>query len=145
LADLADAAGLGVSTACELEAGRTRPSEATCRALAGALRPDSDPVTVAILDLTLRRAAGDSLQVWQRRKPPRRAVQRVYAEAAERLAELDRVDGELFVAEFEAAFNGLLGVRTNEEDIMDDRQCGEPIELFGATPGAEHWTNGAAG
>lgn len=102
LVDLAGAADLGVSTISELEAGRLRPSEATCRALAGALRPHADPVTVAVLDLQLRRAAGESLQRWRRRKPLRRSVQRTYAEASSRLAELDRKRAALSAAEIAA-------------------------------------------
>jgi len=36
---------------------------------------------VAVLDLRLRRAAGESLRRWRRRRPPRVAVQRLYTEA----------------------------------------------------------------
>ncbi len=74
------------------------------RRLAEALGFDRDPVSVAVLDLRFQRAAGDSLRRWNRRRPPRVAVQRVYeqaravldAEDAERRAQAD--EAGMFVA-----------------------------------------------
>jgi len=66
----------------ELEHGQVRPSDRMCRRLAEGLAFDRDAPSVAVLDLRLQRAAGPSLRRWHRRRPPRVAVQRLYAEAA---------------------------------------------------------------
>jgi len=102
---LAERARVGLTTVRDLESGRVRPSDRMTRRLAEALGFDRDPVSVAVLDLRFQRAAGDSLRRWNRRRPPRVAVQRVYelaravldAEDAERRAQAD--EAGMFVAE----------------------------------------------
>jgi len=68
---------------------------------------------VAVLDLRLRRAAGESLVMWNRRRPPRVATRRLYTEAA---AVLDAEDAKreaereasaaVFLEEFRAQWHG---------------------------------------
>lgn len=81
------AAGLSRGYVSDLESGTERLSTSTTRRLAEALRPDGLSVEVAVLDLELQRAAGASLRVWNRRRPYSARRQRVYDEAARRLAE----------------------------------------------------------
>lgn len=84
---LADAAGVALSTVWRLERGRCRPSEVMTRKLAVALRAESRrPVDAAVLDLELQEAAGDSLRRVQRRYPVRERRRRLYDEAAAMLA-----------------------------------------------------------
>ena len=78
---LAARAKVGFTTVRDLERGAVRPSDRMCRRLAEGLAFDRDPLSVAVLDLRLQRAAGPSLRRWRRRRPPRVAVQRLYTEA----------------------------------------------------------------
>jgi len=92
-----------------LEHGQVRPSDRMCRRLAEGLAFDRDPLSVAVLDLRLQRAAGPSLRRWRRRRPPRVAVQRLYTEAmavinaedAKREAE-QQASAATFIEEFTA-------------------------------------------
>jgi hypothetical protein len=79
---LAARAEVSITSVRELEHDQVRPSDRMCRCLAEGLAFDRDPVSVAVLDLRLQRAAGPSLRRWHRRRPPRVAVQRLYARAA---------------------------------------------------------------
>jgi len=79
---LAARAKVSITSVRELEHGQVRPSDRMCRRLAEGLAFDRDPLSVAVLDLRFQRAAGPSLRRWNRRRPPRVAVQRIYAEAA---------------------------------------------------------------
>jgi transcriptional regulator with XRE-family HTH domain len=79
---LAARAKVSITSVRELEHDQVRPSDRMCRCLAEGLAFDRDPVSVAVLDLRLQRAAGPSLRRWHRRRPPRVAVQRLYARAA---------------------------------------------------------------
>lgn len=78
------AGGFGTGFVSYLEAGLRRPSESTTRRFAETLRSDESEVRVAMLDLELRRAAGESLRRW-RRRPWSARRQRVYDEAVRRL------------------------------------------------------------
>lgn len=75
-------AGMTVDGLCQIETGRFPPSESSTRRLAQAFRPGGDPVEVALLDLELQRAAGESLRRWNRRRAWSEKRQRAYAEAA---------------------------------------------------------------
>ncbi len=88
---LAARAKVSITSVRELEHDQVRPSDRMCRCLAEGLAFDRDPVSVAVLDLRLQRAAGPSLRRWHRRRPPRVAVQRLYARAA---AVLDAEDAK---------------------------------------------------
>lgn len=107
-ADLAGLAGCDRTTVVRLEAGSARPSESLTRALAVALRPDGAPVDVAVLDLRLQRAAGESLQRWRRTRPRSARWARTYARAAE-LLEVARPDpgGDVVVGLVLAELDGL--------------------------------------
>jgi len=111
LSQRALSAALGVSLRwlVTLEQGQGRPSDDVCRKLAAGFLPDGSELARAVLDLRLRRAAGESLVMWNRRRPPRVAVQRLYAQAAAVLdAEVAAREAEreataaAFVAEFRA-------------------------------------------
>ena len=88
---LAARARVGFTTVRDLERGAVRPSDRMCRRLAEGLAFDRDQLAVAVLDLRFQRAAGPSLRRWRRRRPPRGAVQRLYARAA---AVLDAEDAK---------------------------------------------------
>jgi len=88
---LAARARVGFTTVRDLERGAVRPSDRLCRRLAEGLAFDRDQLAVAVLDLRFQRAAGPSLRRWRRRRPPRGAVQRLYARAA---AVLDAEDAK---------------------------------------------------
>lgn len=107
-ADVAGRAGCHESTVRRLEAGIVRPSETLLRALAEALRPDGSPVDVAVLDLRLQRAAGDSVRRWRRTRPLSARRTRTYARAAE-LLEAARPDpgGDVVVGLVLAALDGV--------------------------------------
>lgn len=100
---LADRAGLAGSVLRDLEHGRARPSDATCRKLAAALHPRADDLTVAVADLELQHAAGRSLRPRNRRKPPRLRTQRLYERARRVLAEREAVRPRLEAAACDAA------------------------------------------
>ena len=110
---LAARAKVSITSVRELEHGQVRPSDRMCRRLAEGLAFDRDPVSVAVLDLRLQHAAGPSLRRWHRRRPPRVAVQRLYAEAAAvldaedatRQAEQDAT-AAAFLEEFRAQWHG---------------------------------------
>ena len=70
-AGLAARAGVSERTVRALEAGTQRPSDATTAALAAALCPHRDALTIAVLDIELQIAAGASLRPRHRRRPPR--------------------------------------------------------------------------
>jgi transcriptional regulator with XRE-family HTH domain len=86
-AGLAARAGVSERTVRALEAGTQRPSDATTAALAAALCPHRDALTIAVLDIELQIAAGASLRPRHRRRPPRVRRQRIYAAARRQLAE----------------------------------------------------------
>jgi len=92
-------AGVALNTVRDLETGSVRPSDRMTRRLAEALAFDRDPVRVALLDLRLQDAAGSSLRRWRRRRPPRVAVQRVYAEAR-RVLDVERAEQHQAADEF---------------------------------------------
>ena len=110
---LAARAEVSITSVRELEHGHVRPSDRMCRRLAEGLAFDRDPLAVALLDLRHQRAAGSSLRRWRRRRPPRVAVQRLYAEA---MAVLDAEDtarvavqqatAAAFIEEFRAQWHG---------------------------------------
>lgn len=107
-ADVAERAGCHESTVKRLEAGIVRPSESLLRALAVALRPDGSPVDVAVLDLQLQRAAGESVRRWRRTRPRSARWVRTYARAAE-LLEAARPDpgGDVVLGLVLAALDGV--------------------------------------
>jgi len=83
-----------------------------CRRLAEGLAFDRDPVAVAVLDLRFQRAAGPSLRRWNRRRTPRVATRRLYAEAAAVLDALDaareaeqQASAAVFLEEFRAQWH----------------------------------------
>lgn len=114
---LAQRAAVSETTVRHLEQGHVRPSDAMCTRLARALREGRDALSVAICDVQLRRAAGDSLRPWKRRRPPRAAVQRLYAEAERRI---DAADAERLAAQRESvqawdeAFTAMLRAPVSE-------------------------------
>lgn len=77
-------AGVASGGVARLENGRRRPSESMTLRLARALRAGRPPVEVAMLDLELQRAAGESLRRW-RKRPMREQRRRLYEDAASRL------------------------------------------------------------
>ena len=88
---LSAASGVSLRWLVTLEQGQGRPSDDVCRKLAAGFLPDGSELARAVLDLRLRRAAGESLVMWNRRRPPRVATRRLYAEAG---AVLDAEDAK---------------------------------------------------
>ena len=110
---LSAASGVSLRWLVTLEQGQGRPSDDVCRKLAAGFLPDGSELVRAVLDLRLRRAAGESLVMWHRRRPPRVAVQRLYAEAAAVLDAEDatrqaeqEVTAAAFLEEFTAQWHG---------------------------------------
>ncbi|WP_232668161.1 helix-turn-helix transcriptional regulator [Pseudonocardia sp. TRM90224] len=86
---LAEAAGVSLPWLVKLEQDRGRPSDEVCRRLAHGFLPNGSPLERAMLDLRLRRAAGQSLVTLSgQRRPPERVL-RLYARAAQLLDERD--------------------------------------------------------
>ena len=144
---LAVRAEVSETTVRHLEQGHVRPSDAMCTRLARALREGQDALSVAILDVQLRRAAGKSLRPWKRRRPPRVAMQRIYAEAerridaaeAERLAaQRERTDAVL--AAFEAVWREPVAALSPRSPTDATRWP----RVAGAEPGRTPDTLGAA-
>jgi transcriptional regulator with XRE-family HTH domain len=88
-AQLTALAGVGPRTIEKLERGVVRPSDSMCRKLSRALLRHADEVTQAVLAVRLQDAAGDSLRVWNRRRPISKKIIRAEVAAAERI-EADR-------------------------------------------------------
>ena len=127
---LAGRAKVSITSVRELEHGQVRPSDRMCRRLAEGLAFDRDPLAVAVLDLRLQRAAGPSLRRWHRRRPPRVAVQRIYAEARRRLDAEDaarkaerEAGADAFMAEFQRQWR------------QDPAPAGRPMSPAEAWPG----------
>jgi len=82
----------GVGSFAESAVSASTPAYAVSKAALNMLTVnDRDQLAVAVLDLRFQRAAGPSLRRWRRRRPPRGAVQRLYARAA---AVLDAEDAK---------------------------------------------------
>lgn len=81
----ATALGMSRCHIARLENGRARPSDVSTRRIAEVLRDGDSDAEIALLDLRLQRAAGDSLQVYRRRIPWRRRRVVAYERAAKLL------------------------------------------------------------
>jgi transcriptional regulator with XRE-family HTH domain len=110
---LSAASGVSLRWLVTLEQGQGRPSDDVCRKLAAGFLPDGSELARAVLDLRLRRAAGESLVMWNRRRPPRVATRRLYTEAAAVLDAEDaareaeqQANAAVFLEEFRAQWHG---------------------------------------
>jgi len=130
---LAARAKVGLTTVRDLESGRVRPSDRMTRRLAEALAFNRDLVSVAVLDLRFQRAAGHSLRRWKRRRPPRVAVQRIYAEARRRLDAEDAEDAAR-KAEREAGADAFMA-EFQRQWRQDPAPAGRPMSPAEAWPG----------
>jgi len=109
---LSAASGVSLRWLVTLEQGQGRPSDDVCHKLAAGFLPDGSELARAVLDLRLRRSAGESLVMWNRRRPPRVAVQRLYIEAAAVLDAEDaareaeqQANAAVFLEEFRAQWH----------------------------------------